>query len=124
MLQENAGTQFDPAIVTLFTALLREQPELAAGLAPLEERFSGRRVIGVTSHRRENFGEGMQAIATAIRMCGQPDHSKLRLARIKNTLVAASVQFSPSLLEEAGAAHVEVTGSPQPMQFDASGRLL
>ena len=64
------------------------------------------------------------AIATAIRMCGQPDHSKLRLARIKNTLMAASVEFSPSLLEEAGAAHVEVTGEPRPMQFDAAGRLL
>ena len=32
VLQENAGTQFDPAIVTLFTALLREQPELLNGL--------------------------------------------------------------------------------------------
>jgi hypothetical protein len=64
------------------------------------------------------------AIATAIRMCGQPDHSKLRLARIKNTLMAASVEFSPSLLEEAGAAHVEVTGAARAMQFDASGRLL
>src|SRR6266700_3507191 len=58
------------------------------------------------------------AIATAIRMCGQPDHSKLRLARIKNTLVAASVEFSPSLLEEAGAAHVEITGQARAMQFD------
>ncbi|MGI9149296.1 MAG: DUF2088 domain-containing protein [Chloroflexota bacterium] len=64
------------------------------------------------------------AIATAIRMCGQPDHSKLRLARIKNTLVAASVEFSPSLLEEVSAAHVEVTGAPRPMRFDADGRLL
>ena len=57
-------------------------------------------------------------------MCGQPDPSKLRLARIKNTLLAAYVEFSPSLLEEAGAAHVEVTGEPRPMQFDAAGRLL
>src|SRR5579859_2447751 len=64
------------------------------------------------------------AIATAIRMCGQPDHSKLRMARIKNTLLAASVEFSPSLLEEAGAAHVEITGELRPMQFDADGRLL
>src|SRR5439155_21731101 len=31
------------------------------------------------------------AIATAIRMCGQPDLSKLRLARIKNTLLTANV---------------------------------
>ena len=49
------------------TARIGERPELAAGLADLEKRFSGKRIIGVTSHRRENFGEGMQAIAGAIR---------------------------------------------------------
>jgi Domain of unknown function (DUF362) len=64
------------------------------------------------------------AIATAIRMCGQPDTSKVRLARIKNTLTASQVAFSESLQEEAYAAHVEVTGAPAPMQFDALGRLL
>jgi hypothetical protein len=64
------------------------------------------------------------AIATAIRMCGQPDMSKLRLARIKNTLLAAYVEFSQSLVENARAAHVEVTGGPRPMQFDAAGRLI
>jgi hypothetical protein len=64
------------------------------------------------------------AIATAIRMCGQPDLTQLRVARIKNTLLASFVEFSPTLLEEASAAGVEVTRSPQPLQFDASGRLL
>jgi hypothetical protein len=64
------------------------------------------------------------AIATAIRMCGQPDTSRVRLARIKNTLTAAQVAFSECLQDEAGAAHVEVTGPPAPMRFDASGRLL
>jgi hypothetical protein len=65
------------------------------------------------------------AIATAIRMCGQPDMAKVRLARIKNTLLAAYVEFSPSLLEEAGAARVQVSRrSPQPMQFDQAGRLI
>jgi hypothetical protein len=63
------------------------------------------------------------AIATAIRMCGQPDMSKLRLARIKNTLLTANVGFSPSLLQEACAANVEITSQPQPMRFDAAGRL-
>jgi hypothetical protein len=64
------------------------------------------------------------AIATAIRMCGQPNLSQLRLARIKNTLQVAHVQFSPSLLPDADRGHVEVTGAPAPMQFDAAGRLL
>jgi hypothetical protein len=64
------------------------------------------------------------AIATAIRMCGQPDMSKVRLARIKNTLMTANVEFSPPLLEEACAVHVNVTRGAQQLQFDAAGRLL
>jgi hypothetical protein len=64
------------------------------------------------------------AIATAIRMCGEPHSSRVRLARIKNTLTAAQVEFSESLLEEASAAQVEVTGAPTPMRFDPAGRLL
>ena len=56
------------------TARIAEQPALAAGLADLERRFAGKRVIGVTSHRRENFGDGMQAIAEAIRsLAARPD---------------------------------------------------
>jgi hypothetical protein len=64
------------------------------------------------------------AIATAIRMCGKPDPTTARVVRIKNTLLAAYVEFSDSLLPEAEAAHVRRTGSPHPMQFDPAGRLL
>jgi hypothetical protein len=64
------------------------------------------------------------AIATAIRMCGKPDPRTVRLARIRNTLLAAYVEFSASLLETAQAANVEVRGGPQPMQFASDGRLL
>lgn len=49
------------------TARVDNRPALADGLRALEERFAGRRIIGVTSHRRENFGEGMQAIAKAVK---------------------------------------------------------
>ena len=45
---------------------IEEEPLLAAGLDPLMTRFAGRRIVAVTSHRRENFGEGMRAIAEAI----------------------------------------------------------
>ncbi|MFM5884059.1 MAG: non-hydrolyzing UDP-N-acetylglucosamine 2-epimerase, partial [Novosphingobium sp.] len=56
------------------TARIAAQPELAAGLAELEARFAGKRIIGVTSHRRENFGGGMEAIAAAIRqIAARPD---------------------------------------------------
>ena len=47
-------------------ARIAEAPTLAADLDALAGRFAGRRVILVTTHRRENFGEGMAAIARAI----------------------------------------------------------
>jgi UDP-N-acetylglucosamine 2-epimerase (non-hydrolysing) len=48
-------------------ARIAQEPELAGGLADLAARFAGKRIIGVTSHRRENFGPGMENIASAIR---------------------------------------------------------
>ncbi|MGU3390323.1 non-hydrolyzing UDP-N-acetylglucosamine 2-epimerase [Sphingomonas sp. M1A8_2b] len=41
-------------------------PSLAAGLDDIATRFAGKRLILVTTHRRENFGDGMAAIARAI----------------------------------------------------------
>lgn len=58
------NTVIDALLAT--RARIDEEPALASGLDPLAARFAGRRVIAVTSHRRENFGEGMQAIAEAI----------------------------------------------------------
>ncbi len=56
------------------SAQITRRPELAQGLSELETRFAGKRIIGVTSHRRENFGEGMEQIAQAIRQIAQrPD---------------------------------------------------
>ncbi len=74
LLRENV----DPAAVhvtgnTVIDALhwitqkIDAQSGLADALAPLEARFAGKRIIGVTSHRRENFGGGMEGIADAIR---------------------------------------------------------
>ncbi|WAT17028.1 UDP-N-acetylglucosamine 2-epimerase (non-hydrolyzing) [Aurantiacibacter sp. MUD11] len=42
------------------------RPELASGLDDVATRFAGKRIIGVTAHRRENFGEGMRNIAGAV----------------------------------------------------------
>ena len=56
------------------TARIAAEPALADGLRDLETRFAGRRIIGVTSHRRENFGGGLEAIARAIRsIAARPD---------------------------------------------------
>jgi UDP-N-acetylglucosamine 2-epimerase (non-hydrolysing) len=55
-------------------ARIEERPELASDLAELERRFAGRRLIGVTTHRRESFGAGMHSIAQAIRrLAARPD---------------------------------------------------
>ena len=54
-------------------ARIEEAPELVSGLAELEARFAGKRIIGVTSHRRENFGGGLEAIAEAVRQIAARD---------------------------------------------------
>ncbi len=69
------------------TAEIARDPSLAAGLAELEARFAGKRIIGVTSHRRENFGEGMEQIATAIR----------RIAERSDTAVIFPVHLNPNV---------------------------
>lgn len=69
------------------TAEIARKPELAAGLAELEQRFAGKRIVGVTSHRRENFGEGMEGIATAIR----------RIAERPDTAVIFPVHLNPNV---------------------------
>ncbi|MBC2670802.1 non-hydrolyzing UDP-N-acetylglucosamine 2-epimerase [Novosphingobium piscinae] len=55
------------------TARIAAEPGLVAGLAALEQRFAGKRIIGVTSHRRENFGGGLEAIARAVRRIAARD---------------------------------------------------
>jgi len=58
------NTVIDALLAT--QAQLQARPEIAAGLDDLATRFAGRRIVAVTSHRRENFGEGMRNIARAI----------------------------------------------------------
>ena len=47
-------------------AKIAAEPALAAGLDDLAARFAGKRIIAVTTHRRENFGDGMDNIARAV----------------------------------------------------------
>jgi UDP-N-acetylglucosamine 2-epimerase (non-hydrolysing) len=48
-------------------------PSLAAGLDDLAARFAGKRIVLVTTHRRENFGGGMESIARAIARIAERD---------------------------------------------------
>lgn len=50
-----------------------DDPSLIHRLAPLEERFRGRKIISITTHRRENFGAGMVNIAAAIKVIAARD---------------------------------------------------
>ena len=66
------NTVIDALLAT--KARIDADPSLASGLDELAARFAGKRIIAVTSHRRENFGGGMEAIAQAIRTIAQrPD---------------------------------------------------
>lgn len=64
---------------TVIDALLATQARiagdvtLAAGLDPLATRFADKRIILVTTHRRENFGGGMESIARAIARIAERD---------------------------------------------------
>jgi UDP-N-acetylglucosamine 2-epimerase (non-hydrolysing) len=98
------------------TARIEREPGLAAGLAGLEARFVGKRIIGVTSHRRESFGDGMQAIAAAIR----------RLAARPDVAVIFPVHLNPNVRqvmerELAGLANVALI---EPLDYPHFARLL
>jgi UDP-N-acetylglucosamine 2-epimerase (non-hydrolysing) len=89
---------------------------LAAGLAVIEARFAGKRIVGVTSHRRENFGEGMAAIAEAIR----------RLAARPDVAIVFPVHLNPnvrSVMNErlGGLANVALI---EPLDYPHFARLL
>jgi len=49
-------------------------PSLAALITPIATRFAGKRVVAVTTHRRENFGGGLESVAKAVRrIAARPD---------------------------------------------------
>ncbi|WP_086738179.1 non-hydrolyzing UDP-N-acetylglucosamine 2-epimerase [Erythrobacter colymbi] len=64
---------------TVIDALLFAQQKIAAdaslapAIAPLKERFQGKRIIAVTAHRRENFGAGMAQIAQGLQTLATRD---------------------------------------------------
>lgn len=98
------------------TARIAERPQLAAGLADLERRFAGKRVIGVTSHRRENFGDGMQAIAEAIR----------RLAARPDVAVIFPVHLNPNVRQVMNAelAGLDTVALLEPLDYPHFARLI
>jgi UDP-N-acetylglucosamine 2-epimerase (non-hydrolysing) len=98
------------------TARIAAEPALASGLAELEERFKGKRIIGVTTHRRENFGGGMEAIADAVR----------RLAARPDVAVIFPVHLNPNVravMDKALGGIAEVA-MIEPLDYPHFARLL
>ncbi len=123
LLREN----IDPAIVhvtgnTVIDALhwitrkVEAEPNLASGLADIEARFAGKRIIGMTSHRRENFGDGMRAIADAVK----------RIAARDDVAIIFPVHLNPNVRtvmneELAGLDNVALL---EPLDYPHFARLL
>lgn len=98
------------------TARIAEKPAMAAGLAELEKRYAHKRIIGVTTHRRENFGEGMQAIADAIR----------RLAARPEVAVIFPVHLNPNVraVMDAELGGIDDVAMIEPLDYPHFARLI
>jgi UDP-N-acetylglucosamine 2-epimerase (non-hydrolysing) len=98
------------------TARIEADSSLAGGLAELEARFAGKRIVGVTSHRRENFGDGMQAIAEAIR----------RLAARDDVAVIFPVHLNPNVrsVMERELAGLDNVALIEPLDYPHFARLI
>lgn len=129
--------QIDPATVhvtgnTVIDALgwtrsrIAENPALAAGLDPIAERFAGKRLVLVTTHRRENFGDGMGEIASAIaRIAERPDvavlfpvHPNPNVMSVMNAMLGDQPDVAlvdpldyPHFIRALGMAHLVLTDS-------------
>ena len=86
-------------------AKLKADPGLAPAIAPLKERFAGKRIIAVTAHRRENFGEGMHQIAAALQQLGSRDDTAIIYPMHPNPNVIEVMR--PALGDDANIALIE-----------------
>ncbi|MBK9587176.1 MAG: UDP-N-acetylglucosamine 2-epimerase (non-hydrolyzing) [Sphingomonadales bacterium] len=106
--------------------LIESRPSRASGLDPLAERYRGRRIIAVTTHRRENFGDGMANIAHALAdIAARPDiaivvpihpnpnvrpHIEAILAGLDNVALLAPLDY-PHFVRLLGMADLVLTDS-------------
>ena len=92
------------------------KPDLASNLAKLEAGFAGKRIVGVTSHRRENFGAGMRGIAEAIR----------RIAARPDVAVIFPVHLNPNVrsVMQAELARLENVALIEPLDYPNFARLM
>ncbi len=118
------NTVIDALLAT--TRLIESQPSCASRLDRLAERYRGRRIIAVTTHRRENFGDGMASIAGALAdIAARPDvaivlpvhpnpnvrpHIEASLAGRDNVALIAPLDY-PHFVRLLGMADLVLTDS-------------
>ncbi|MEG3178403.1 UDP-N-acetylglucosamine 2-epimerase (non-hydrolyzing) [Sphingomonas sp. RB3P16] len=73
-------------------ARLAADPTLASGLDAIAARFAGKRIILVTTHRRENFGGGMDNIAHALARIAERDDVAILFPMHPNPNVVAAME--------------------------------
>ena len=87
-------------------------------------------INGLTSRVAESgrvplyFDSDREAIQAAVKLAGEADPSRLRMARIPNTMELEYIQLSRPLLEEAQKLGLEILGEAVPLPFDTEGNLL
>jgi UDP-N-acetylglucosamine 2-epimerase (non-hydrolysing) len=98
------------------TDKIARQPDLACDLAEIEERFEGKRIIGVTTHRRENFGDGMEDIAAAL----------LEIAARDDVAIIFPVHMNPNVRKvmEAKLGNHPCIAMIEPLDYPHFARLL
>jgi UDP-N-acetylglucosamine 2-epimerase (non-hydrolysing) len=124
MIHVTGNTVIDALYATV--ARIAETPSLAAGLDPILTPFAGKRIIAVTTHRRENFGDGMASIARAIGRIAEredvaivfPVHPNPNVRAAMDGLLADKPNVAliepldyPHFVRLLGACHIALTDS-------------
>ena len=101
-------------------------PTIAAGLDEVAARFAGKRIVLITTHRRENFGGGMEAIARAVgRIAERPDvaivfpvHPNPNVVTVMDALLGTRANIAridpldyPHFIRALDMAHIVLTDS-------------
>ncbi len=98
------------------SAKIDADPALASGLSGIEARFAGKKIIGITTHRRENFGDGMENIASAI----------TEIAQRKDVACIFPVHLNPNVREVMNErlGNLDNVAMIEPLDYPHFARLL
>ena len=118
------NTVIDALLAT--QARIEADPALAAGLDALAARFADKRIVLVTTHRRENFGGGMENIARAIaRIANRDDlavifpvHPNPNVVSVMDRILGDRANIAridpldyPHFIRALGMSHIVLTDS-------------